>query len=314
MEELSIIKDYMGAYRKSRILFTANNLKVFDQLAYLTSAKDVAQRLGADLRATTILLDALVSIDLITKEGSLYVNTSIASQCLVTGGPLTQTDIISHNDSLWKNWSGLDDVVRTGKSNRVAHDHRAFIMGMHNLASLKVKELFDVIDLYGVKSAIDIGGGPGTYAIEMARRGISVTLFDRQETIDIASEVITGAGVEGIKFLPGDFTTHSIGSGYDLALISQVVHSGSIQENVELIKAVKDALNPNGKVVIHEFYIEDSMTQPFNSAMFSINMLVATEAGRCYTVGEMAGWLKEAGFQHITHNLLTETVVVIGRL
>ncbi|MBF0539736.1 MAG: hypothetical protein HQL03_15955, partial [Nitrospirae bacterium] len=149
--------------------------------------------------------------------------------------------------------------------------------------------------------------------IEMARRGIAVTLFDRQETIDIAAEVIKGAGVEGVRFLPGDFTTHSIGSGYDLAIISQVLHSNSIQECRYLIRCTKEALNPNGRVVIHEFYIEDNMTRPFNSAMFSINMLVATDAGRCYTVTEMQGWLREAGFEDITARPLTETVVVTGR-
>ncbi|MBV6340937.1 methyltransferase [Candidatus Magnetobacterium casense] len=312
-EQLALLKDYMGAYRKSRVLFTATNLRVFDRLTEPTTAQEAARCLGTDERATTILLDALVSMALVTKDETRYVNSPLANQCLVSGSPLSQVDIISHNDNLWSNWSGLDDIVRTGKPNRVAHDQSAFIMGMHNIASLKVRELFDVIDLGGVSSAIDIGGGPGTYAMEMARQGIAVTLFDRQETIDIAAEVIRGAGVEGIRFLPGDFTTHSIGSGYDLAIISQVLHSSSVTQCRDLIKGTKDALNPNGKIVIHEFYIEDNMTQPFNSAMFSINMLVATEEGRCYTVTEMQGWLREAGFEDITAQLLTETVVVTGR-
>ncbi|MBF0338419.1 MAG: methyltransferase domain-containing protein [Nitrospirae bacterium] len=312
-DQLILIKDYMGAYRGSRVLFTANNLRIFDRLTEPATAGEVAQGLGTDERATTVLLDALVSMALVTKDETRYVNSPLANQCLVSGSPLSQVDIISHNDNLWSNWSGLDDVVRTGKPNRVAHDQNAFIMGMHNIASLKVRELFDVLDLGGVSNAIDIGGGPGTYAMEMARRGIVVTLFDRQETIDIAAEVIKKAGVEGIRFLSGDFTTHPIGSGYDLAIISQVLHSSSIRDCRELIRCTKEALNPNGRVVLHEFYIEDNMTQPFNSAMFSINMLVATEEGRCYTVAEMQGWLREAGFGDITARLLTETVVIIGR-
>ena len=42
----------------------------------------------------------------------------------------------------------------------------------------------------GVKSALDLGGGPGTYSMEMARKIDSVTLFDLPSTIAIAKDII----------------------------------------------------------------------------------------------------------------------------
>jgi 2-polyprenyl-3-methyl-5-hydroxy-6-metoxy-1,4-benzoquinol methylase len=69
-------------------------------------------------------------------------------------------------------------------------NQKAFILGMHNLASLKAGSVVKSIDCSGVKRALDLGGGPGTYSIEMANQGIDVTLFDLHETIKIARTVI----------------------------------------------------------------------------------------------------------------------------
>ncbi|MEO5355749.1 MAG: acetylserotonin O-methyltransferase [Nitrospirae bacterium YQR-1] len=314
MADILKLKNLMGGYRKSRILFTANNLKIFDYLKKPKSAKALAAKLDTNLRATTILLDALTALELLRKDGHRYVNMPIATQYLLSATPHYQGDIISHSDTLWKNWSGLDEIVKTGSPNRTAHNHSSFIRAMHNLSIMKVKEVIDSVDLSGVKSAIDIGGGPATYTIELAKRGIETTLFDRPDTIAIAKEYIKKSRLKNIKFMEGDFTTGPIGGGYDLALISQVFHSYTVKQCTELIRKVRKALNKKGKIVIQEFLIEDDMVSPLEGALFSVNMLVNSEGGRCYSMSEMESWLKRSGFTVTTTNHINEAVILCAQL
>ncbi len=309
-EEAKELMKVWGGFRASRVLLTANNYRIFDHLTKPQTAKSISEKLNTELRATEIILDALTGIGLLKKNKDKYSNTAITSKFLVSGEPFYQGDILRHADTLWQNWSGLDDVMETGKPYRKAHNHEAFILGMHNIASLKVKNVIKEIGLKGVKTALDLGGGPGTYSIEMAKRGADVTLFDRPETVEIARRVTSKAGIKNIDFLQGDFIHDDIGKGYDLIFASQILHSLSEKENIYVIKKCKDALNKGGRMVIQEFHILKDRTHPVHSALFSVNMLINTEGGRCYSPDEMKNWLLKTGFKKVEEKLMDDSVLV----
>jgi hypothetical protein len=67
-----------------------------------------------------------------------------------------------------------------------------------------------------------------------------------------------------------------------------------------------------GRVVIQEFPINETRTAPPHSALFSVNMLVGTENGRCYSPKKMKRWLAETGFNNIVIKYLPETVLIMG--
>ena len=101
-----------GGFRASRVVLTANNYGVFDHLKAPKTAGDIARVISADPRATEILLDAVTAVGLLKKSGGKYRNTETAGKFLVKDSPLYQGDMLRHADSLWKSWSGLDEVVR----------------------------------------------------------------------------------------------------------------------------------------------------------------------------------------------------------
>jgi 2-polyprenyl-3-methyl-5-hydroxy-6-metoxy-1,4-benzoquinol methylase len=313
------IRKIWGSFRQARVLLTANNYRIFDHLEKQKSAGNMAGRLKTDPRATEILLDALAGLGLLKKQNNKYRNTALSSKFLVSGSPFYQGNIIRHAETLWQNWSGLDEIIKTGMPYRKAHDHEAFILGMHDLASLKVEKVIREIGLKGVRTALDVGGGPGTYSIEMARRGVVVTLFDRPETVEIAKKVINNApqpplklrgGEGGVNFLRGDFIHDNIGNGYDLIFASQIIHSMPEKDNICLLKKCKKALNSGGRIVIQEFLISSDLTQPPNSALFSVNMLVNTDGGRCYSPDEMKGWLLRTGMKDITEKAIDDSILI----
>lgn len=314
------VRKIWGGFRQARVLLTANNLGVFDHLSSAKTARELAENLGLDRRATEILLDALTGLGFLKKKRGLlrktsptYLNKPLAATFLVRGTPYYQGDILRHADTLWQNWSGLDEVLRTGAPAGRAHDHGSFIRGMHNLAMLRVDEVMKTVDLKGVQRALDLGGGPGTYAVALAKQGIKVTLFDMPDTVRIAREMIEDTGVGTIDFLEGDFCVDDIGSGYDLILISQIFHAYGADENLGLLRRCMHALNPGGKVVIQEFLIDKTLTTPLQGALFSINMLVGTRAGRCYAPEEMKQWLSQAGFRAVRKKVMDDCVIMSGR-
>jgi 2-polyprenyl-3-methyl-5-hydroxy-6-metoxy-1,4-benzoquinol methylase len=312
LEEVKELRKISFGFRPARVLLTANNYRIFDHLIRPSPAKSISKSINTDLRATEILLDALSGVGLLKKQKNQYRNTRMASKFLVSGSQYYQGDILRHIDNLWKNWSGLDGVIKTGKPHAISHDRTAFIYGMHNLATLKAREIINMIGLKGVKTALDLGGGPGTYSIEMSKRGLSVTLFDFHDTISIAKEIIKKAGIDTVNFISGDFMADDIGKGYDLILASQILHSYSEKDNVYLLKKCKKALNDGGRIVIQEFYISGKRTHPLQGALFSVNMLVNTEGGRCYSSEEIRSLLLKAGLKDIKKRIFDDTVLITG--
>jgi ubiquinone/menaquinone biosynthesis C-methylase UbiE len=304
----------IASFFPSRIILTANNFRVFDLLeGNGKMAGAVAKSISADGRAAELLLNSLAAIGLLKKTGKKFRNAPVASRYLVKGKPDYQGDILRHYDVLWENWSGLDSVLKTGRPNRKARDHDSFILGMHNLALQRVKRVIESLDLGGVTSALDLGGGPGTYSMGFARKKIAVTLFDFPDTLKISKRLIKEAGLgHMVRLHPGDFTKDELGGPYDLIFISQIFHAYGSAQCIEMLRKCRLSLQKGGRVVIQEFYLDETKVSPLQGALFAINMLVGTPQGRTYTPKEMISWLKKAGFTDIRQQILDETVLITG--
>ena len=260
LEQVMEFRRMMNGFWVSRLILTANNFDIFNRLTVPRSALAAAKILKTDGRATEIVLDALTAIGLLRKAAGKYRTSPMATNFLVDGAPYYQGDMVRHADTLWKNWSALDESLKKGKPTRKAENYRAFINAMNNNASLRVRDVVNALDLKGVRSALDLGGGPGTYSREMAGRGVDVTLYDLPDAIAIARKITKNAGARNIRFMAGDFLKNPIGTGYDLVFISQVLHSLSEREILSLLRKSRTSLTPGGKIVIQEFSLDNERT------------------------------------------------------
>lgn len=313
-EQAQWLRMLWGGFWSSRIIITANNLGVFDQLTEPKSAPDVARAIKADPRATEVLLDALTALRLAKKKDGCYRNAPLSATFLVSGTPHYQGDILRHADNLWQSWSQLDTVVKTGKpASKVAFDHTGFIMGMHNIAHLIAPDVVRAINMLGVEHALDLGGGPGSYALEMRRQGATkVTHFDLPDTTAIARTMVKQAGLDGIVFRSGDVLKDELGEGYDLILLSQFIHAFSTEQTLAVFTKTCQALRPGGRIVVQEFPLNPSHTSPTQGALFSVNMLVNTPGGRCYPAQEIRSLLKQAGFVRASSRLVAGNSLTIA--
>ncbi|MEW6200337.1 MAG: methyltransferase [bacterium] len=311
----------------SSIIYSGNELGIFDALADgKKSAAQAARKLKLSLRGTEILMDALAAVQLLNKDANgFYKLTSFSRNHLISGSPAYMGNILRHQKNLYESWGRLPEAVKTGKpvserkppkTKEGKEMIRNFILGMDDASRAAAEELARKLDLSGIRRALDVGGGPGTYMYAMIRKNpnIRAAIFDLPLPTEIAKEQIRKHKMEGkVDTIVGDFNYDSLGSGYDLVLMSSILHSNSPEQCRRLVRRGADALNPNGMLIINEFALDDSRTSPPHAALFSVNMLVNTGDGRSYTLSEMKEWMKKAGLKNIREDkLLERSTILIG--
>jgi SAM-dependent methyltransferase len=292
-----------GGFMRTQTLVTALRGGLFALLTTPHTADEVAALLGWDRRAARILLDGLLAMDLLVKESGAYRNAPIAEACLAPDAPYDQRHIILHRANAWDAWAKLGETMRTGRPAAEVYqspeETDAFIRGMHDISRLRAPELVRAFELGPRRSLLDVGGGPGAYAMAFldAYPKLHATIFDRPEVIRIARDYAEKAGLlERMRFHSGDFTRDPLPAGYDAVLVSNVVHGNDPDANRALVRKCFDALEPGGVLLIKDFLVDTEHTGPSFSLFFALQMLVTTEGGDVYSADDAAAWTEEAGF------------------
>ncbi len=302
------VDDLMEAahgYQHSMALFAALKLGVFSALARGSAdAGTVARRVGADPRRLAVLLDALTAMGLLRKTGGRYRNGDVAAAFLADG-PGSKSSILLHHRDCWRDWSRLEETVRGGRKGRPVggDEHENFIRGMEDNARERAARVAAKFRLRPGERLLDLGGGPGTYAVAWARRypAAAVTLFDTSGTIRITRRILEEKGASGaVRLIAGDFFADPIAGPYDFIWISQILHAFSAEDCVALLRKARKALAPGGRVAVQEFVLRESRTAPPAPAFFSLHMVAVTNGGCAYTAGDIAGMLKAAGLGRVS--------------
>lgn len=298
------------AFQATCVVTAATDLDVFTALGDgRASAGALAERLGADLRGLTILLDALAALGLLDKEGDLYRAAPGIVELLSAESPQNILPGVLHQSNCLRRWAQLAQVVRSGgPAERTASirgaeaDCEAFIGAMNTFSEAVAPEIVGKVDPLRFQRLLDIGGASGTWTIAFLRAVPEATavLFDLPEVIPMARERLTAAGlIDRVTLVPGDYNVDPLPAGADLAWLSAIVHQNSPAQNQTLYAKIHAALAPGGTLVIRDIVMDTSRTAPPSGALFAVNMLVATEGGNSYTLDEFRDHLTGAGFDRV---------------
>lgn len=305
------LREALYGFRRSRIILTAFELGVFSRLADKSmNSERLAKSIGTAARATDRLLNALCALGLVKKNRGQFTNTKIARVFLVAGEPQFMAGL-THTANQWQSWHTLSDAVRcgtsvlAGKTGPAAEKRLSgFIAAMHERATPQAARIVKLLDLANVCRCLDIGGGSGAYAMALLRanQSIRATIFDLPDVLPLTRKYVRQAGLlSRCDFSGGDFHRDDWGRGYDLVLLSAIVHMNSPEENQRLITKAAESLNPGGQLVIQDFIMSADRTRPEVGAFFALNMLVATANGDTFTASEVRGWMRTAGLKKIVH-------------
>ncbi len=312
------VLDLLDAFRRSKAMFTATSLGVFDFLSEAPAdAATLAAKVKADEGALTRLLDACAGLGLLRRNGETYENEPVADVYIRRSSPLTMAGYILYsNEVLFRMWGNLDDAIREGthrwpqtfNMDGQIFDHffktpdalRTFIQGMHGFGMISSPRVVEAFDLSGFRMLADLGGATGHLAAAACRLHphLRAAVFDLGPVVEIAREHITAAGlVDRVDLVAGDFFTDDLPKA-DLYAVGRILHDWSEPKIRRLLKRIYEALPAGGGLLIAEKLLEEDKSGPVTAHMQSLNMLICTE-GRERTLGEYRTLLEEAGFVEV---------------
>ncbi len=291
-------------YMPSRCVLTALELDIFSAVGEGANAEQIATRIHANARAAETLLNALVALELLSKSGAIYKNTPDSTRYFVHDSKDNQRDGLLHTANIWHRWSTLTDVVRSGSRIPLERSNtpewtRSFIAAMQRNAKDRAPLLVKALGTNGVRRILDLGGGSGVYSIAFAKASASVQceILDLPDVVPLTTHYVESAGVSAqVNIRAGNMLYDDLGSGYDIILLNAICHMFSGEQNQNLFMRARKALAPNGRLVVQDFILNSDKTGPQHAALFSINMLVGTDAGANYSEQEYVGWMRAAGF------------------
>jgi ubiquinone/menaquinone biosynthesis C-methylase UbiE len=298
-------------YAVTLILEAGIRNKVFDTLdAGPKTIAEVAAATGASQRGLRGIMNALVGLDLLKKDGDRFELTPESAAFLVSTKPSFMGGMVAHtSQQLIPNWLHLSDVVATGKpaeSVNQSDGGEAFFQEL-------VSNIFPMS--YGPAQALaahlalgpsgpafrvlDLGAGSGVWGIAVAQSSprVTVTAVDWPAVLPIAQQTAAKFGLaDRYSVISGDLASADFGRDHNLITIGHILHSEGVERSKKLLRKCFDALAPGGAISIAEFLVNPERTGPSMGLIFAANMLVNTDHGDTWSFEEIAGWLKEAGF------------------
>ncbi|HNQ77941.1 MAG TPA: methyltransferase [Acidobacteriota bacterium] len=300
-----------GGYWASFALHAGVELDVFTLLdgESLTRA-EVSKELTLSGRGAEAILNALAAMGLLAKKDGRFQTAEDAARYLSRSSKEYIGYMIRHHHYISKGWAELPECVRTGVPARDPGHRRAgereleaFEMGMFNNASPIAPKVAEVLPLPEKGSLLDLGGGPGTYAIHFCLRhpGLMATVFDLSQVRPFAEKTIGDFGLGArIAFAEGDFNEDPLPAGFDAVWLSHILHGEGPSAASRLVAKASASLKDGGVMLIHEFILDDRGDSPLHPALFSLNMLVGTAEGKSYTGKEIEGFMRDAGISGIS--------------
>jgi hypothetical protein len=245
----------------------------------------------------------------IVKQDEQYSISPELAPFLGEAFPQSVMAVLRHQANCLRRWSRLPWTVHSGKPEYPGPsirgedaDKASFIEAMHVVSRDVADKLVQEINPGGVRCVLDLGGASGswTWAWLKAEPQSRAIIFDLPHVIPMARECFaTSPFADRVELCAGDFYTDDLPKGADLAWVSAIIHQNSPDQNRTLYRRIAAALEPQGWIYIRDIVMEPSRTAPVAGALFSVNMLSATEGGKSYCWTEIQEDLQSAGFADV---------------
>ena len=297
-------------FQPACVLTAAADWDVFSLLNEKSmTAEALAAKLNINLRATTVMLNALTAMELLNKDVNVYRVPDEIVELLTETSSNNILPMLRHTSNCLRRWARLSVVVKTGKPADFVPSIRgeeadcaAFVGAMHNSSGIVTNIIVNQLQPLKFNHLLDIGCASGTWTIAFLKAvpRARATLFDKLPVIYMAQKRISEAGMyDRITLVGGDFYTDDLPAGADFAWLGAICHQNSREQNRELFVKIHKALKENSTLIVRDVVMNSSHTSPTMGALFAVNMLVATEGGGTYSFEEYRHDLCSAGFNEV---------------
>lgn len=311
--------------RLNALVVAAIELRLTEHLAAgPATADELARRAGISPRGCQVVADGMVALKLWRVEQGRYANTRAAAEALLPQSPGYVGD---EHPALFRAWLGrfarVSELVRSGRAAHAidgAETRELWSLLTPVLARKGRVVPAQVIRALGLGSGsprlLDVGGGGGAmYSLAVLGENPAArsTQVDWPEINAQARRRVEQAGLASrFRTIDGDF--HEVdfgGAAYDVAVLSHIAHQESPDSNVEILRRIRHALAPGGRLVLVDWVVDDGRSGPPSALLFNLTMLLLSEQGKSYERRELSELLARAGFSAPTFTPTEDMSVIV---
>lgn len=303
----------VNSYQLTEAIKSAIELDLFSALSAgnMTIAA-VAKRCQASERGIRILCDFLTIHGFLTKEQKSYSLTPDSALFLDRRSPAYAGSAI---DFLFtprlRDWHAhLTEAVRRGGTalgngmlDPENPDWIKYAEGMMPMARRPAEIIAAELRKRGEShKVLDIAASHGLFGISVAKQNPPAHVYasDWRNVLAVAQKNAETMGVgDRYHLIPGSAFETDFGNGYDLALVTNILHGFDMPTCTKLMRKVHLALKAGGRAAIAEYVPDPNRISPPIAASFSLTMLAATDSGDSYTFAELESIAKGAGFKRL---------------
>ncbi|OSC42537.1 methyltransferase [Mycobacterium decipiens] len=309
-----------AGYGPSKVLLTAVGLGLFTELGKeAMTAEAIAERLGLVTRPATDFLDALVSLDLLARDGdgpgSRYRNTPETAHFLDEASPAYQGGLLKIWDERnYRFWGDLTEALKTGKAqSEVKRTGRpffealyadprrleVFMAAMDSASRRNIELLAERFPFQRYRRLCDVGGADGLLSriVAAAHPHLQCVSFDLPAVTEIARRKLTADGLgERVQAVAGDFLADPLPAA-DVITMGQILHDWNLDRKQQLVEKAYQALPEDGAFIVIETLIDDARRENTEGLMMSLNMLVEFGDAFDYSGADFREWCGAAGFR-----------------
>lgn len=323
--------DLGAAFQRARVLLSAVELGVFSELTRGPLAADtLAQRLGLHQRGARDFLDTLVALGLLERHHGAYVNTPETDRFLDAAKPSYIGDALEQFGTLmFPQWTALTNTLRTGSPQEVADIagggrwearyrdatfQRIFPRAMTARSLSWARAMARTFPWERYRTFVDVGTAQGALPVQVALVHPHITGigFDLPALQPAFEAYVASFGLaDRLRFVPGSFLTDALPSA-EVLVLAGVLHGWGDDQKRILLRRAYDALPRDGVLIVREIFIDEERRQA-PALLFSLHMLLDTDAGRAFTANELRAWMADTAFRDIRFEpLVGPTAMMVG--
>jgi AraC-like DNA-binding protein len=301
----------IAAYHDAALVHAAIVLGLPEAMRARAWTEDaLAAELGLSAPHLHRLLRGLTSLGICTERPDGAFALTPQGQCLLPGARLREKVQIVVAQ-YWQPWANLAAAVATGKPafeqvfgqsfSDWRRDHAEagalFDSYLAHEALSQAPAIVAGLDLSGVKSVADLGGGYGGLlaALLQSNPDLRGILFDRPHRIAAAMPFLQAQGVaDRVERIGGDLLD-AVPVAADLYLLNGALQQWADEGAGAILRNCRTAMADRAKLVIVERLLPKQAADDPAAVMLDLHMMAIT-AGRVRSLAEFEAMLAEAGF------------------
>ena len=158
--------------------------------------------------------------------------------------------------------------------------------------------------------------GRGTESYWHGEVQLTATVLEFPNVAALGREYVEEAGLtDRITYHEGNALEAEWPKGQDIVLMSYLFSGVPGDAHEGLIADAMTALNPGGRIMIHDFVVESDRTGPKLAALWQLQHTAFTPTARSLDDAWLAGALEKAGFEDVTVGPMIPglTMLAMGR-